>query len=73
MVLSPTLNSTVLRLALLIVWVIRFCRSEAESTADLLNAIQALYRDGRGTKRNDAKAMAWYRKAAEQGYAPVRV
>jgi len=30
-----------------------------------------MYRDGRGTKRNDAKAMAWYRKAAEQDYAPA--
>src|SRR5690348_2524035 len=30
-----------------------------------------MYREGRGTKRNDAKAMAWYRKAAEQGYAPA--
>jgi TPR repeat protein len=30
-----------------------------------------MYRDGRGTKRNDTKAIAWYRKAAEQGYAPA--
>jgi TPR repeat protein len=30
-----------------------------------------MYRDGRGTKRNDAKALAWYRRAAEQGYAPA--
>lgn len=30
-----------------------------------------MYRDGRGTRRNDAKAMGWYRKAAEQGYAPA--
>ena len=30
-----------------------------------------MYRDGRGTRRNDAKAIAWYRKAAEQGYAPA--
>ena len=30
-----------------------------------------MYRDGRGTKRNDAKAIAWYRRAAEQGYAPA--
>jgi uncharacterized protein len=29
-----------------------------------------MYRDGRGTKRNDAQALAWYRKAAEQGHAP---
>src|SRR3982750_2697142 len=29
-----------------------------------------MYRDGRGTKRNDTKAIAWYRKAAEQGYVP---
>ncbi len=26
-----------------------------------------MYRDGRGTKRSDTKAMAWYRKAAEPG------
>ena len=30
-----------------------------------------MYRDGKGTKRNDAKAIAWYRRAAEQGYAPA--
>ena len=30
-----------------------------------------MYRDGKGTRRNDAKAMAWYRKSAEQGYAPA--
>src|SRR3954463_9678392 len=30
-----------------------------------------MYRDGKGTKRNDAKAIAWYRKSAEQGYAPA--
>ena len=30
-----------------------------------------MYRDGKGTKRNDAKALAWYRRAAEQGYAPA--
>jgi TPR repeat protein len=30
-----------------------------------------MYRDGKGTKRNDAKALAWYRKAAEQGFAPA--
>ena len=30
-----------------------------------------MYRDGRGTKRDDVKAMAWYRKSAEQGYAPA--
>jgi TPR repeat protein len=30
-----------------------------------------MYRDGRGTRRDDSKAMAWYRKAAEQGYAPA--
>ena len=30
-----------------------------------------MYRDGKGTKRNEAKAIAWYRRAAEQGYAPA--
>src|SRR5215216_2631944 len=30
-----------------------------------------MYRDGKGTKRNEAKALAWYRRAAEQGYAPA--
>jgi TPR repeat protein len=30
-----------------------------------------MYREGRGAKRNDAKAMTWYRRAAEQGYAPA--
>jgi TPR repeat protein len=30
-----------------------------------------MYRDGKGTTRNDAKAIAWYHKAAEQGYAPA--
>jgi len=29
-----------------------------------------MYRDGKGTKRDDAKALAWYRKAAAQGHAP---
>ncbi len=27
------------------------------------------YSSGSGVKRNDAKAVAWYRKAAEEGYS----
>jgi TPR repeat protein len=30
-----------------------------------------MYRDGKGTRRDDAKAFAWYRRSAEQGFAPA--
>lgn len=31
-----------------------------------------LYEDGRGVEQNDKEAVEWYRKAAEQGYAPAQ-
>jgi TPR repeat protein len=31
-----------------------------------------MYEDGRGVPQNDAEAVQWYRKAAEQGHAKAR-
>jgi uncharacterized protein len=31
-----------------------------------------LYRDGQGVKQDFAEAMAWFRKAAERGYAQAQ-
>src|SRR4051812_20462471 len=47
--------------------VVRTRRQVVDALAGL---VAFMYRDGRGTKRNDAQALAWYRKAAEQGHAP---
>ena len=43
--------------------------------ADLGNALAQTglsFSDGRGVPQDDAKAAAWFRKAADQGYAPAQ-
>ncbi len=45
-------------------------RSRAMSLRSSISPI--MYRDGRGVPQDDAQAVAWYRKAAEQGYASAQ-
>jgi TPR repeat protein len=46
-------------------------RQAEEGNAEAQNKLGALYRDDRSVLKDDAQAVAWFRKAAEQGYAPA--
>ena len=37
-----------------------------------MTSLGFLYQNGRGVEKDDAQAVAWYRKAAEQGYPPAQ-
>lgn len=46
-------------------------RQAEQGNAEAQNRLGILYRDDRSVLKNDAQAVAWFRKAAEQNYAPA--
>ena len=44
-------------------------QSADQGFAEAQFGLGTLYEDGKGVEKSDAVAMAWYRRAAEQGYA----
>ena len=47
---------------------ILYCRADADGNAAAAFALGLMYASGRGVKRDDAVAAAWFRRAAARGY-----